>query len=324
MRVEELYFYNAGSRLAATLKLPDDDLPGSVPGIVQGPGWLGLRDARLYTPYHDALTAAGFAVLVIDYRGHGGSDGDSSTLDPREQVSDIRAGLTYLETRSEIDPRRLGLFGSGGTGGGNAVYAAGLDARVQATVAQVPISDGREWLRRMRREHEWQAFLQDLGDARRQYVLTGERVMVGPRTEIAVPMPERVTTDVKRDVREREAQSVALLSADAIIDYRPADVVARISPRALMLIAVEHDVVTPEEHAMELYRLAGPPKRIVIQTGTTHYAAYGEYADLVIPLIVEWYVTHLQPRAIAVRDGLSDESEIYLDRSSAAGSHARG
>ena len=35
------------------------------PGIVQGPGWLGLKDAKLYLRYHEALTEAGFAVLIF-------------------------------------------------------------------------------------------------------------------------------------------------------------------------------------------------------------------------------------------------------------------
>ena len=40
--------------------------------------------------------------------------------------------------------------------------AAGLDDRVKAMVSQVPIADGRDWLHRMRREHEWLEFLERL------------------------------------------------------------------------------------------------------------------------------------------------------------------
>ena len=75
--------------------------------------------------------------------------------------------------------------------------------------------------------------------------------------------------------------------------YRPVDVAGAIAPRALMLIAVEGDAVTPEDHARALYAAAGEPKLLVVQTGTTHYAAYERYRDIVNPMIVEWFERHL-------------------------------
>ena len=59
-RSEDVRFYSQGSAIAGTLLLPDAaSAADPAPGIVQGPGWLGLRDAKLYGPYHDALLAAG-------------------------------------------------------------------------------------------------------------------------------------------------------------------------------------------------------------------------------------------------------------------------
>ena len=46
--------------------------------------------------------------------------------------------------------------------------------------------------------------------------------------------------------------------------------VDRIAPRALMIIAVEHDATTPEDHSYAMYEKAEGPKRLVVQTGTTH------------------------------------------------------
>jgi cephalosporin-C deacetylase-like acetyl esterase len=310
---EEVVFHSGGSRIAATLKLPDDGQPVH-PAVVQGPGWLGLRDAKLYHPYHEALLAAGIAMLVLDYRGFGDSEGDATDLDPMDQVADILAGLTYLQTRDDIDGRRLGLFGSGGTGGGNAIAAAGLDDRVLATVSQVPIADGRDWLHRMRREHEWLEFLERVRAAREKLVTTGERELVPPRDGIMVPTPERRTTTVKSDVDQRVPSLVALTSADAIMAYRPVDLVHRISPRALMIIAVENDATTPEDHAYALYERAGGPKRLVVQRDTTHYAAYAQYRDVVNPLIVEWFRRYLVSGEVVVHEAGAPADIVYLDR----------
>jgi dipeptidyl aminopeptidase/acylaminoacyl peptidase len=322
MRIEQVAIHHRGQRLAGTLLLPDDAAPGAAPiaGIVQGPGWLGLRDARLYLPYHEALTGAGMAVLTLDYRGFGDSEGDATFIDPLEQVDDIRAGLTYLESRPEIDARRLGVFGSGGTGGGNAVMVAGLDERVKAAVSQVPIADGEDWLHRMRSEHEWLAFRERVATAARRYAATGEVELVAPRDGIMVPTPERRTTSIKSDVDARVPSAVALHSAEAIFRYRPLDVAGAIAPRALMIIAVENDAVTPEDHARALYDAAAEPKLLVVQTGTTHYAAYEQYRDVVNPLIVEWFERHLVAGALRVHAADAGPTGVrYIDPPATSG-----
>ena len=316
---EQVRFFSHGVAVAGTLTLPEGASPESpVPAVVQGPGWLGLRDAKLYQPYHAALLGAGFAVLVFDYRGFGDSEGDATYLDPRSQVEDYRSAATYLETRPEIDADRLGAFGSGGTGGGNAIMAAGIDTRFKAMVSQVPIADGRDWLHRMRREHEWLEFLERVRADRHARVTTGRGEMVAPRDGIMVPTPERRTTTVKADVDDRIPPQVALASADAIFEYRPIDVVDRIAPRASMFICVENDATTPEDHARALYERAGAPKRLVVQTGTTHYGAYAQYSGIVAPLIAEWFERFLVRGEVQVHDAAAEASVTYLDRSQGA------
>lgn len=318
MKVEDITFHHRGVALAGTLKLPDAKEP--VPAVVQGPGWLGLRGAKLYEPYHDALLAAGIAVLVFDYRGFGGSAGDASYLDPMAQVEDWMAANTYLETRSEIDGGRIGAFGSGGTGGGNAVVVAAIDQRVKAVVSQVPIADGRDWLRRMRREYEWLDFLRQVDEDRRHRVVSGEALLVPVREAIMVPTPERRATTIKSDVDGKVPTEVQLASAEAIMAYRPIDFVDRIAPRAVMLICVEGDATTPEDHAFALYERAGDPKRLVIQTGTTHYAAYAQYGEVVNPLIVEWFERFLVSGEVIVREGALDRGVQRLSRPADAAS----
>ena len=297
MRETKIDFYSEGSPVAGLLRLPADPPAGDgYPGIVQGPGWLGLKDAKLYVPYHEALTQAGMAVLIFDYRGFGDWGGERGTLSPRMQLEDLINAVTYLRTREDIDPHRLGAFGSGGTGGGNAVLLAARDRRISTAVNQLPVADGEDWLRRMRREHEWYEFRARLDEDARTRVISGSGALVHPREEIMVPTPERRASKVKADVDDRIPSLVPLSSAEEIIAYKPVEVADRV--RNLLVIAVEDDAVTPTDHAVAIYEAACEPKKLIMQRRTTHYAAYRRHADVVIPEIVAWYRTHLSAGAV--------------------------
>lgn len=278
-------FFSQGVRVSGILRTPDG--PGNRGGIVQGPGWLGLKDANLYVPYHESLTSAGFSVLIIDYRGFG--DSGPGTLSPADQLADLTNAVTFLLTLDEVD--HVGVFGSGGTGGGNAVLLAASDDRVTCAVSQVPVSNGEDWLRRMRSSNEeWQTFLEMLNQDRVRRVIVGRGASVHPREEIMIPSAERRSTTVKKDVDGRIPTSVPLAAADEILAYRPIDVAHRVP--ALMVVAVADDPVTPTDHAEALFEAAPEPKRLVMQYNTTHYAAYAQYGDEVIPMIVDWFEQH--------------------------------
>ena len=300
MREERVSFFSEGERVAGILRLPDSADAAPYPGIVQGPGWLGLKDAKLYLRYHEALTDAGFAVLIFDYRGFGESEGRTDLLKPQDQLEDLINAVTYLTTRDDVDADNIGAFGSGGTGGGNSLLLAAQDSRVSCAVSQVPVADGKDWLHRMRREYEWLEFLQRLEDDRKQRVLTGEGEKVHPRQEIMVPTPERKKTNVKGDVDKKIQEEMLLRSAEYIFDYRPIDLVSEIAPRAVMIIAVENDATTPTDHATALYEAAGEPKKLIMQRHTTHYAAYAQYGDEVTPQIVDWFQRHMHRSGLEV------------------------
>jgi len=313
VKLEQVSFHSEGDRIAGTLMWPEAPAAGRLPAIVQGPGWMGLRTAKLYDRYHRALSDAGYAVLAIDYRGFGDSGGERGLLIPQRQVEDLRNAVTYVQNRAEIDPERIGVFGSGGTGGGNAVMLAGTDRRVKAAVCQVGVADGEDWLHRMRREYEWVEFKERLAADRRQRVLTGASALVNPREEIMIPTPERRETTVKKDVDSKVSDHVPLSCAERIMEYKPIEVVDRIAPRGILFIAVEPDAVTPEDHSYRMYERAHAPKKLIVQRGTTHYKAYDQYGDIVTPQIVDWYDRHLGWGPIETREErLSEATVVYV------------
>lgn len=314
MHTDEVAFYSDGFRIAALWRTPDV-YDRRVRAIVQGPGWLGLRDANLYVRYHEALTAAGFGVLVLDYRGFGASQGVPNRLPVLDQITDLVNAVTYLTTRDDVDADAIGAFGSGGTGGGNGIMLAARDRRIRAVVSQVPVADGADWLHRMRTEHEWVAFLKVLDEDRRARVLTGEGRLVHPREQIMVPTPERRATAVKADVDERIPSAVSLSAADEILAYRPIDA-ARGLHTPLMVIGVEDDATTPTDHAIALYEAAQGPRQLVIQRKTSHYAAYDQYWETVTPLIVDWFDRYLVSGDVVIRT-----AEAIAEKTTFVGGH---
>jgi dienelactone hydrolase len=68
-----------------------------------------------YRPFRqiaDALSSRGIAVLRMDDRGVGCSEGgDIANAPIPERADDIKAGIRYLKNRNEVDAERIGLIG---------------------------------------------------------------------------------------------------------------------------------------------------------------------------------------------------------------------
>ena len=114
------FFDNGDIRLRFTLDLPRGK--GPFPAVVMGHGsGKTTRDQLVWASRH--LTSLGYAVLRFDKRGVGEPTGtyvfvgtkDSPWVFP-QLAGDVAAGVRFLRTRPEIDPRRIGLFGNSQAG----------------------------------------------------------------------------------------------------------------------------------------------------------------------------------------------------------------
>ena len=306
MQVEEIEFYSWGRRLRGVLRKPDE-ATGPLPVIVEGAGWASLHSHPNTEQYHRGFVAAGYAFLAFDYRGYGESEGEPGWIRPQDQVEDIICAVTYAEARPDLDPDRIAAFGMGGTGSGNAIYAAAMDERIKAVIAMSVVADGPEWLHGMRREYEWVEYVQRVVANRRRRVLENVDETVEPREEIMLASPERKADAIRSPLDEKAGRKFHLGTVEALLQYRPVDVVHRIAPRGLLLTAVEDDVVTPERHAMALYEKAGTPKKLIRMTGVKHYAHYATHYDTLIAQFVDWYDRFLRHSPITARERLTDE-----------------
>ncbi len=282
-------FYSDGLKLVGVLFLPD--APGPHPGIVLCHGFTGVKELIL-PDYARRFVEAGFAALTFDYRGFGESEGPRGRLIAWEQVHDIRNAITFMQAQTEVDAGRIGLWGTS-FGGAHVPGVAGLDNRVKAAVAQVGFGDG-ERLFKSKTTPEQQAALQMMLDIdRRQRVLTGKSTMVDPLQVLSDEDSVKFFTAAIEQLPALRTQ-ITVESVEATLNYKPEEFVNRIAPRALLLIAVEHDLPCPKEEYEAMYARAGEPKKLVVLPGLRHYDVYaGDGARQTADLAVDWFQEHL-------------------------------
>ena len=140
MERKEVSFISGGEQIAAWDYAPAGT-EGTVPAVVLAHGLGGVREAGL-SPYAERFAAAGFRVLVFDYRHLGASTGEPRQLvDVGRQLDDWRAAIAYARQLEGVDPERVAIWGWS-LGGGHVLTIAAEDGRLGAAVAQTPMADG--------------------------------------------------------------------------------------------------------------------------------------------------------------------------------------
>jgi uncharacterized protein len=285
-------FFSEGSRIVGNLFLPSDMRPDErCPGIVLCHGFSGVRQLML-AEYATILAGAGYVSLIFDYRGFGDSEGPKWRLIPLEQVDDIRNAVTWLEMQPEVDPGRLGLWGTS-FGGAHVPYVAGIDARVKAAVAQVGFDTGERFLWDVRNDAERAELKQRIEEDKRTRVQEGKGHVVD---QFKRALSNSEASGFIGEALKKYPQMRCLLSWETwekTLEYRPIDVVDKIAPRALLLIAAEQDKICPPQGYQALYDRASEPKKLV-NFPITHYEIYhGRWLQESARHAVEWFNLHL-------------------------------
>jgi len=105
----------AGITLAGTLTLPKDQPVKAAAVMITGSGPQD-RDETVFEhkPFWviaDHLTQQGYAILRMDDRGVGESTGDFKTATSEDFVTDISAGVDFLQQQADIPADKVGLIG---------------------------------------------------------------------------------------------------------------------------------------------------------------------------------------------------------------------
>lgn len=304
MRTEEVVFYSEGEEVSVLWRTPDQG-DGRLPAIVHSPGWRGWKDSELYLRYHSALTDAGFGVLVLDYRGTGGSEG-APVLSIRRQVQDLVNAVTYLTARGDVETDAIAALGSGGTGGSNAVLLAAVDERVRCAVSQLPLATGADWLHRMRSESDWLEFIDRLDADRKVRVAEGQDRTVQAGSEVMVPPPEKRSPGLGGS-GSRVPSEIPVSSVEELVGFDPLGSIAGLR-KPVLLISIERDSLTPMDQVLRLYEAVSGPREMVVQRHTSHYDAYDRYWETVTPRIIRWFEAHTCSREVTVTTDLDEAS----------------
>ena len=114
---EEVSYPNvdAGITLAGTFTKPKTGGPFPALLLITGSGPQN-RDEELFghKPFlvlADYLTRRGIAVLRVDDRGTAKSTGNFGTATTKDFAGDVRAGITYLRSRPDVNVKKIGLLG---------------------------------------------------------------------------------------------------------------------------------------------------------------------------------------------------------------------
>ncbi|MFN0120248.1 MAG: alpha/beta hydrolase [Blastocatellia bacterium] len=304
---KEVSYYSDGVQCYAKLFLPKGfNASGKTPGVVLGQGWAGTHFS--IEKYGAQLAERGLVAMTIDYRGWGASDGyvavnepnrtggdyhrdetrvtktkteiavRRTRLIPLKQVEDYRNAISYLQGEPEVDPDRIGVWGSSFAGGHTLVVAA-LDARVKAVVAQVPGIAGKNA----------PATAAQLKGKLLEDAIKRARTGQGDEYETGYSFRRMVDVETQQ----------------AVAEYRPFHYPNRIGARpVLLVVAAKEELINNRDNAYAALEVLTRPKKLIEVPGITHFEIYiNEAFEISSNAAADWFREHpgLEQKGSAAR-----------------------
>jgi len=275
-------FLSKGTRCAGTLYLPDAE---KSPVVVMAHGFAAERSFRL-PAFAEKFTEKGIAAYLFDYRNFGDSDGDPRNLvSPRRHIQDFNAAVSHVRSLSEVDGRRLAIYGSS-YGGGHVLAIAAKDPGISAVISQVPFVNGVAYLL----QHTPKYFVQGLYHGARDLinmalfrpphlvpVIGDPNAFACMNTPEAKPGYESIISEGSKWRNEVPAWAGITLAF-----YWPSVYASRINCPVLM-IAGENDTVVPYKAALKAAKKIKNATTVSLPVG--HFEAYtGDMFEKVVEI----------------------------------------
>jgi hypothetical protein len=296
-------FDSAGIRIAGHLYTPDTTT-GPRPAVVVGHPGTGVKEqaAGLYARL---LAEQGFVTLAFDAAHQGESGGLPRGLeDPAQRVEDLKAAVSYLTTRDEVDADRIGLLGICASGG-YTLTATGGDHRVRAVATVSGVDIARQFRLGADGTQDPAVFraMLDAAAQARTAAARGEDPGVMPVFPETAEQADALGGEhgvegfeyycTPRGAHERSAKSFVWESVDKLAFFDAFFAVPMIGDRPLLQVVGSRAITS--WMAVDVHQRATGPKELHWIEGASHVDLYDkrEYVDPAIEELVSFYSTNL-------------------------------
>ncbi|MBT2235211.1 alpha/beta hydrolase [Nonomuraea sp. NEAU-A123] len=290
MRVE---FTADGIVLAGDLRVPEGE--GPRPGLVFTGPFTGVRD-QVAGLYAERLAARGYVTLAFDHRNWGESGGEPRRHeDPQAKLGDLRAAVSLLRSRPEVDPARIGVVGIC-LGGGYALRFAAFDPRVKVFAG---IAGAYNNPYAMRSGLDYQAALTSFTEVLERQDLGGPveyLPAVAEQGEAAMPGDEPYAYyGGARGASETWANEVTRASVRELITVDNMMGADFLSPKPALIVHGVVDRFCPPEGAEEAFRRLDRPKKLVWVDAKQHIDLYDRepYVTQAVDATADFLSEHL-------------------------------
>ncbi|MGC5012435.1 alpha/beta hydrolase [Streptosporangium sp. DT93] len=293
---EKVTFTAGGVTLVGDLRVPA--APGPHPALVLTGPFTGTRD-QVTGRYAARLTEAGYATLAFDHRNWGESGGEPRCHeDPQGKLEDLRAAVSLLRSRPEVDGGRIGAVGIC-LGGGYALRFAAFDPRVRAFAGVAGAYNNPYGMRAGMSPDGYRRALASFAEVlERQDTGGGTEYLpaVAEEGEAAMPGDEPwAYYGTERGASEHWRNTVTRASIRELITMDNMTGADFLSPTPGLIVHGVVDRFCSPEGAEEAYRRMDEPRRIVWLDSKVHIDLYdGEpHVTRAVEAVAAFFGEHL-------------------------------
>lgn len=304
----DVTFDSAGHELAGHLHLPAAGTSANGRAVVVGHPGSGVKEqaAGLYAA---RLAARGVVALAFDAAHQGESSGSPRGLEnPAQRVEDLKAAVSFLTARPEVDAERIGVLGICASGG-YALTAVASDPRVKALATVSAVDIARQFRLGADGGQDPAVFAGMVRTAGRSRSAAARGEVVADLTLFPRTVEEARAAggehgaegfDYYRTPRaehERSGREMPWQSIDLLATYDAFANLPLLAQRPLLLFAGTRAVTS--WMSVEVFGRVSGPKELVWVDGASHVDLYDrdEYVTPVVDRLTTFYAEHLVPVA---------------------------